>query len=118
MRILVVEDDQIQRTVITNLLRIAGYQVLSVDNGRRLVEHYETWEPDWIVMDISGTDGMLALEALRKRGLKPRVVLWTGKLTEQGGEKVAETARPLGVEAHITKDYLGHSLLEFLQSVT
>lgn len=51
-RILVAEDHPDNRELITRMLKIAGFQVRSVDNGQRAVAVFQSWQPRFIWMDM------------------------------------------------------------------
>jgi len=70
IRILVAEDNPVNRQLAVIMLEKAGYTVKTVDNGREALDHF-TSEPDkydLILMDIQmpEMDGTAAAEAIRK----------------------------------------------------
>ncbi|MFW5693560.1 MAG: response regulator [Alkalispirochaeta sp.] len=68
-RILVAEDNAINLLVIRTVLEKAGYQIISVGNGRDAIARLERERFDLVLMDISmpGMDGIEATQAIRAR---------------------------------------------------
>lgn len=51
-RLLVAEDNENNRALLTKLLRTVGFEVVEAVNGREAVSMWRTWQPDLIWMDI------------------------------------------------------------------
>jgi CheY-like chemotaxis protein len=66
-RILLVEDNEISREILSRRLRKAGYEVLMAGDGREAVSAATIQGPDLILMDVSlpGIDGLEAAHELR-----------------------------------------------------
>ncbi|MBE0620697.1 MAG: protein kinase [Burkholderiales bacterium] len=66
-KILVVEDEESIRLVLTLMLKAEGYTVDSAEDGRAGIEHAKSFAPDLIVSDVMmpELDGYGMLEALR-----------------------------------------------------
>ncbi len=66
-RVLVAEDDDDNRRLITNLLTRAGYQVLQATNGADAVQLAQEQQPGLVLLDIRmpEMDGITALQTLR-----------------------------------------------------
>ena len=100
---LVVEDDAPIRTLIAEVVRLQGHDVLEAPNGTSAIELGTSAQPDlvlvdWVLPDISGTEVILEL---RRRGLTSPVVMLTGrsaKMDEVVGLEV-------GADDYITKPF-------------
>lgn len=78
VRILLVEDDPDQATLIARLLGREGYEVSTVATGAKAVDAAEIHEPHLVFMDIGlegGMDGVEAAVLVRKRTGLPVVFL-------------------------------------------
>jgi two-component system cell cycle response regulator DivK len=66
-RLLLVEDNEDNRTIYSTLLRHLGYQVIEAQDGVQAIELARSEHPDLILMDISipGMDGWEATRVLR-----------------------------------------------------
>ncbi len=109
--ILIVEDNQADRSRLEKLLSGAGYMVSSAENGTQALAAVKTSKPDAIFMDVNmpGMDGFAATRALRNdSGPKDiPVVLVTSK------DQKADIAwgQMLGAKGYITKPYTDDQIL-------
>jgi two-component system cell cycle response regulator DivK len=73
-KILVVEDDEMNRKLFVSLLRERGYDVLEAADGRQAVEEIEKEEPSLILMDIvlPQMNGFDVLRICKEKGLLHR----------------------------------------------
>jgi len=67
--ILIVEDDEITRTVLQRRLEAKGYMVLAVSGGRQALETVERQPVDLVLLDtvMPEMDGLEVLERLREK---------------------------------------------------
>lgn len=63
-RILLVEDEQLTRALLTNLVREAGFEVQSCGSAEEASEIAEKFDPDAMVVDISLGDGPTGLDLI------------------------------------------------------
>ncbi len=69
MRVLVVDDDKMYRTLVSSSLSDWGYEVVAVDNGKIALEHLAAEDAprlvvlDWMMPGLSGTDVCKRLRA-------------------------------------------------------
>ncbi|MBC7514576.1 MAG: response regulator [Herminiimonas sp.] len=109
--ILVVEDNQSDRSRLEKLLGDAGYQVSSAGNGTEALAAVKRSKPDAILMDVNmpGMDGFAATRALRGDATTKDipVVLVTAK--NQKADKA--WGQMLGASGYVTKPYTDEQLL-------
>ncbi len=76
MKILVAEDDRINRMVIEKILKKQGHEVVSATNGRRCLEELDRQEFDLILMDIQMPEmgGIEATRHIRNRADSQREI--------------------------------------------
>ena len=67
-RILIVDDDQDAREILTRLLASEGYECLSADGGERCLEMVRSESVDVILLDVMmpGMDGIQVCDELRR----------------------------------------------------
>ena len=66
--ILVVDDEAVTRTLLAHQLEIAGYEIVTAENGSEALNQVTTNKPDLVLMDISMPvmDGRTALRMMRQ----------------------------------------------------
>jgi twitching motility two-component system response regulator PilH len=109
--ILIVEDSQVDRSRLEQLLATNGFQVSLAENGQQALDSVKRAKPDAILMDVNmpGMDGFAATRALRDdAGTKDiPVVLVTAK--DQKADKA--WGQMLGAKGYITKPYTDDQVL-------
>jgi two-component system sensor histidine kinase ChiS len=55
-KILIVDDEPMNRQILNNLLRIEGYHVISAENGRQAIDLLKTESPELMLLDIMMPD--------------------------------------------------------------
>ncbi len=78
-KILVVDDEQLARTMVISVLRRQGYTIESARNGEDALRSLAVRSADLIITDLStdGFDGLKLLEQLRSREVQTPVILVT-----------------------------------------
>lgn len=79
MHVLLAEDDLSTSTLISHVLKRAGYSVECVTGGHEAIQALSRRAPDVIVTDwnMPGMDGLALVQSLRKKGSPPPIVMLT-----------------------------------------
>jgi CheY-like chemotaxis protein len=117
-RILLVEDEDAFRTLVTDVLEIAGYAVHATNDGRAALHYLDRHCVDVIVTDICmpGFDGFELLAKLRERRGGAGVVVISGGI----GHEVAaflQMARHLGASRTLEKPFPLEQLLDIIRGM-
>lgn len=114
-KILVVDDEEMLRKILTKILTQAGYKVDTASNGEEAIEKIKAHPFDLMVTDIRMPvkDGSLALPAIESLKPKLKIILLTGyPLQPELEEKVAK-----GDYAYLTKPFDNQELIAKVQSL-
>jgi len=100
---LVVEDDAPIRTLVAEVIRLQGHDVLEAANGAQAIDLAASGQPDlvlvdWVLPDISGTEVILEL---RRQGLTGPVVM----LTARSAKMDEVVGLEVGADDYITKPF-------------
>ena len=81
MRVLVVDDDPGVRTALDRALRLAGYEVTTVADGRAALDSLALTPPDAVVLDLGlpGIDGLEVCRRMRTAGDDTPVLMLTAR---------------------------------------
>lgn len=102
-KILVVEDEDMARKNLEHILKKEGYDVVSVDNGKKALEHLRSTNFDLVITDLKmeKVDGMEVLEKSKRLQPYTEVVMITGYATVDS----AVRAMKEGAYYYIAKPY-------------
>ena len=98
-----VEDDAPIRTLIAEVVKLQGHEVLEAANGAQAIDLAASGQPDlvlvdWVLPDISGTEVILEL---RRQGLTGPVVM----LTARSAKMDEVVGLEVGADDYITKPF-------------
>jgi hypothetical protein len=117
-RILLAEDNEINRIVISRLLKKAGYTVIQAAHGREALEHIAEKPVDLILMDIQmpEIDGFEASRIIREN----KDAIWDGNvpiiaLTAYTSEDEVKKSLEAGMNDYITKPAEKEKLLRIIE---
>jgi DNA-binding response OmpR family regulator len=104
-KILVVDDDENIRRLVSFTLTDLGHEVIEAANGNEAVAAVRDHEPVLMVLDVMmpGMDGFAVLKELRRAGMKgkTRVVMLTAKTQETD----FAAGYNLGADDYLTKPF-------------
>ncbi len=113
-RVLVVEDNELNLKLFSDLLRAHGFLVEPVRDGREAVERARAFAPDLVVMDIQMphvTGYELILELMADEQLRDIPVM---AVTAYAGRDDEERIRAAGARSYVSKPI---SLARFMDAV-
>jgi two-component system, cell cycle response regulator DivK len=115
--ILYVEDNEVNRRVVQDLLRRTSYRLIEAADGEAGVEIARRERPDLILMDIqlpkvSGIDATRILRSEPGTAETPVIAITSFALT--GDEQLAREAR---ATAYLAKPYSPRDLLELIRKL-
>ncbi len=116
LRVLVVDDDALNRDIASGFLRFGGHEVICLDNGIAAVETAAAEDFDVILMDVRmpGMDGLEATRLIRalpgSRGKVPVVAVTAQAFAEQ-----IDICRKAGMNTHVSKPFDQKVLLDVVQ---
>lgn len=119
MKILLVEDNSVNRKFITSLLKKRGYIILEAFNGREAVEAFNSEELDLILMDIQmpEMDGVEATGAIRKieegTGSHIPIIAMTAHAMKGDRERFLQE----GMDGYISKPVQVNELLNTINEI-
>ncbi len=115
-KILIIEDNELNRKLIISLLEIGNYQVFEADDAESGIKLAGDAIPDLILMDIQlpGMDGLEATRLLKKDDrLKQTPIVAVTSYAMSGDEEKAIAA---GCSGYITKPIRTRVFLEAIKS--
>jgi signal transduction histidine kinase/DNA-binding response OmpR family regulator len=120
MKILLAEDQAINRLVLCRLLTGAGHQVVAVENGRRLLEELGKESYDLVITDISmpEMDGFQVIKAIREYhlpGIDPAIPVLA--MTAHALDEDRERCLQSGMDGYLSKPVDIEKLMTALQQV-
>lgn len=114
-RILVAEDNEVNLTMLLDMLKARGYSAIVARNGQEAVDLAEKHEPDLILMDIrmpvmDGLEATMRIRSLPATADTPIVAL-----TASAGSDSEERCLAAGCTAHLPKPIQTRELFELLR---
>jgi DNA-binding response OmpR family regulator len=99
--ILIVDDENVARQSLTDILKLEGYNVSAASNGQAAIEHIRTHPIDLMVVDLRmpGMDGLEVIQVVNQASPDTEVIL----LTAHGSTDSAIQALRLRIHDYLTK---------------
>ncbi len=117
VRILVAEDDDVNRMVMRRLLQNRGYDTLTASTGAEAIEVWDSEDVDMILMDIQmpETTGYEAAAIIRQReiqrgGRTPIIALSAFSMVED-----VERSLSIGMDGHLSKPLDYEKMFSFIE---
>ena len=113
-RILVVDDEPDTIFLIKNILRMAGYDVLSALNGRDALKKVKDAPPDMILLDLMmpEMDGWETLRFIREMSQVPVIIV-----SAIGVKEEIVRALDIGVDDYLTKPFFNAEVIARIRAV-
>jgi two-component system cell cycle response regulator DivK len=113
-RILVVEDNDLNRKLFSDLLKAKGFEVEPLADGFAVIERARAFAPDLVIMDIQlpRISGLELIEALKADAALSTIPVLA--VTAYAGKGDEERIREAGAEGYLAKPV---SIMPFLQAV-
>ncbi len=99
--ILIVDDENVARQSLTDILKLEGYNVASAANGQAAIEYLRTHAIDLMIVDLRmpGMDGLDVIQVVNQASPDTEIVL----LTAHGSTDSAIQALRLRIHDYLTK---------------
>jgi DNA-binding response OmpR family regulator len=106
-RILVIDDDNLVRAALTDMLETAGFQVVTASNGRLGIELLETTSVDAIVTDIlmPEQEGLETIREARRLYPSMRILAISGGGATGGETQLLKFAESFGADQTLQKPF-------------
>ncbi len=113
-RILVVEDNDLNRKLFSDLLKAKGFDVEPLADGFAVIERARDFAPDLVIMDIQlpRISGLELIEALKADATLSAIPVLA--VTAYAGKGDEDRIREAGAEGYLAKPV---SIMPFLQAV-
>jgi CheY-like chemotaxis protein len=116
-RILVAEDNEAIRELVTEILVSRGFEVIQAQDGHEALQQFETAKPDLVLLDIQmpGMDGYSVFQAIRKNPIAASIPMVALTGSAMNGDK--EKALALGFDAYLSKPYRLVSIVQLVNQL-
>lgn len=121
-KILVVEDEAVNRIYMVRLLQKEGWNIIEAEDGTEAVKKYQQEKPDFIIMDVGlpGLDGISAtkiirgIEASEDNDYRVHIIA----LTAYAFDKDIENCLNAGMDDYLSKPIIAKNLLDLIENST
>ncbi|MFZ2005223.1 MAG: response regulator [Stellaceae bacterium] len=119
MKILVIDDDEHVRLMVTKALQRGGFEVDTADDGRRGMDFVRRHRPQLVVTDIfmPEQEGIETILELRRDYPDIKILAMSGS-GPIGGAGLLKMARQLGADDAIAKPFRPRDLLARVRALT
>ncbi|HLJ44606.1 MAG TPA: PAS domain S-box protein [Bryobacteraceae bacterium] len=120
LRVLVAEDNAVNRLIATRLLEKSGHEVRVVLNGREALEQLDREQFDLVFMDVQmpELDGLEATAALRKKEAGTGRHIPVVAMTAYAMRGDRERCLTAGMDAYVSKPFHADAVAQVIEQVT
>ncbi len=113
LKILVVDDDELVRHTIEELLWLEGYEVAAVETGENAISKLQSEAFDLVLLDLKlpGIDGLDVIRHINRATRDTKFIVLTG----HGSLESAIEALRLGAHDYILKPVTSHVILQSIE---
>lgn len=116
-RVLIVDDNDENRSLLRHMLSSAGFEISEAVNGGESIQKFKTWHPQLILMDMRmpGMDGCEAIRRIRKsaNGSEVKIAINSASTFEEDKRK----ALAAGVDVFLKKPIQYQELFDALEKM-
>ena len=113
-RILVIEDEEMNREALRDMLEIAGHQTVWASNGVEGLRMFGRRSVDLVITDLMmpQKDGLETIQELRQADPEVKIIAIAA-----GGYEILSRAKELGADAIIEKPFRMNVIVEAVEEV-
>jgi DNA-binding response OmpR family regulator len=117
VRILVADDSPVIRAAVTSLLRDAGYEVVTAEDGIEAIQQFYSQVPDLVLLDIKmpRMSGYVACRLIKEDWSVAHIPILI--LTALDSAEDRYWSEKSGADGYLTKESLGEELLAAIRAV-
>jgi DNA-binding response OmpR family regulator len=118
-RLLVIDDDNLVRAALTDMLQTAGFEVVTASNGRLGLELLDTTPVDAIITDIlmPEQEGLETIREARQRFPDIRILAISGGGAGGGETQLLRFAESFGADQTLPKPFTGSQLVAAVRAL-
>jgi CheY-like chemotaxis protein len=116
--ILLVDDDEQFRAMLTEVLTDAGYQVQQASNGKQALKLYASLPTDLVITDLvmPEKEGLEMIQELKQLYVNARIIAVSGGM-RGGTQNYLKMAKALGAHRVLAKPFSHREILEAVSEV-
>jgi DNA-binding response OmpR family regulator len=118
-RLLVIDDDNLVRAALTDMLQTAGFEVVTASNGRIGLELLDITPVDAIITDIlmPEQEGLETIREARQRYPDIRILAISGGGAGGGETQLLRFAESFGADQTLPKPFTGSQLVAAVRTL-
>ena len=116
-KILVIDDDALVRTTLARVLRDAGYEIATAEDGMRGMALFRSEQPDLVITDIimPEQEGIQTITEMRKARPDAKIIAISGSGRFSDADFL-KMARSLGAMDTVSKPFDADELLTIVEN--